>query len=231
MASSYEASGGRRLSGSNITRRIRSTQQNRPKFVSAFCQSNCGDVSPNVLGTFCIDTGLPCDFNHSACNGKNELCYGRGPDNPLLLHQKKTNDRVSLNFSTSPNDHQGSLGSPLQIFSRGGQFKLHRAQPQAWSSWAMPSRLRDESSKTIGTIEVVDGGGEVLLLWMTHSNEGSNSLSNQLKSGLELRRELWSSRSAVCSVIQVFGVRNWVMDELGAIYSQHSNYSRWCKDS
>jgi len=79
LASSYEASGGRRLSGSSITRRIRSSQQNKPKFVSAFCQSNCGDVSPNVLGTFCIDTGLPCDFNHSTCNGKNELCYGRGP--------------------------------------------------------------------------------------------------------------------------------------------------------
>jgi neutral ceramidase len=82
LASSYEASGGRRLSGSSITRRIRSNQQNKPKFVSAFCQSNCGDVSPNVMGTFCIDTGLPCDFNHSTCNGKNELCYGRGPGYP-----------------------------------------------------------------------------------------------------------------------------------------------------
>ncbi|KAL5221730.1 hypothetical protein ABZP36_026443 [Zizania latifolia] len=82
LASSYEASGGRRLAGSSITRRIRSTQQNKPKFVSAFCQSNCGDVSPNVLGTFCIDTHRPCDFNHSTCNGKNELCYGRGPGYP-----------------------------------------------------------------------------------------------------------------------------------------------------
>lgn len=61
--------------------RIRSTlsQAGRPRFVSAFCQTNCGDVSPNVLGAFCIDTGLPCDFNHSTCGGKNELCYGRGP--------------------------------------------------------------------------------------------------------------------------------------------------------
>ncbi|TVU35867.1 hypothetical protein EJB05_17774 [Eragrostis curvula] len=82
LASSYEASGGRRLSGSSITRLIRSTREDKSKFVSAFCQSNCGDVSPNVLGTFCIDTGLPCDFNHSTCNGKNELCYGRGPGYP-----------------------------------------------------------------------------------------------------------------------------------------------------
>lgn len=54
-------------------------QDGKPRFVSAFCQSNCGDVSPNVLGAFCIDTGLPCDFNHSTCGGKNELCYGKGP--------------------------------------------------------------------------------------------------------------------------------------------------------
>ncbi|RCV26276.1 hypothetical protein SETIT_5G232500v2 [Setaria italica] len=82
LASSYKASGGREIPSSSITRRIRSTQQKKPKFVSAFCQSNCGDVSPNVLGAFCIDTGLPCDFNHSTCNGMNELCYGRGPGYP-----------------------------------------------------------------------------------------------------------------------------------------------------
>ncbi|KAJ0979597.1 hypothetical protein J5N97_015071 [Dioscorea zingiberensis] len=85
IASSFEASGGKRVTRSfSATRRLRSSfrQGNRPKFVSAFCQSNCGDVSPNVLGAFCTDTGLPCDFNHSTCGGKNELCYGRGPGYP-----------------------------------------------------------------------------------------------------------------------------------------------------
>ncbi|XP_010916847.3 neutral ceramidase-like [Elaeis guineensis] len=83
LASSFQASGGRRLASSvSVSQRVRSGEGNKPKFVSAFCQSNCGDVSPNVLGTFCIDTGLPCDFNHSTCNGKNELCYGRGPGYP-----------------------------------------------------------------------------------------------------------------------------------------------------
>ncbi|XP_008792373.2 neutral ceramidase-like [Phoenix dactylifera] len=83
LASSFQASGGRRLASSlSVGQRVRSGQGSKPKFVSAFCQSNCGDVSPNVLGTFCIDTGLPCDFNHSTCNGKNELCYGRGPGYP-----------------------------------------------------------------------------------------------------------------------------------------------------
>ncbi|KAK4775932.1 hypothetical protein SAY87_023893 [Trapa incisa] len=29
-----------------------------------------------------MDSGKPCDFNHSTCNGKNEICYGRGPGYP-----------------------------------------------------------------------------------------------------------------------------------------------------
>ncbi|KAK1297815.1 Neutral ceramidase [Acorus calamus] len=85
LAASYQASGGRPVRRSlSAARRVRSSfrEGDRPKFVSAFCQTNCGDVSPNVLGAFCIDTGLPCDFNHSTCNGKNELCYGRGPGYP-----------------------------------------------------------------------------------------------------------------------------------------------------
>ncbi|XP_042514234.1 neutral ceramidase 1-like isoform X2 [Macadamia integrifolia] len=85
IAASYQSSQGRPASRmSSISSRVRSAlkQSDRPRFVSAFCQSNCGDVSPNVLGTFCIDTGLPCDFNHSTCGGKNELCNGRGPGHP-----------------------------------------------------------------------------------------------------------------------------------------------------
>ncbi|XP_038715481.1 neutral ceramidase 2-like [Tripterygium wilfordii] len=51
-------------------------------FVGAFCQSNVGDVSPNVLGAFCTDSGKPCDFNRSSCNGNDQLCVGRGPGYP-----------------------------------------------------------------------------------------------------------------------------------------------------
>jgi neutral ceramidase len=37
------------------------------------------DSTPNVQGTFCLDSGLPCDRVHSTCNGNNQLCWGRGP--------------------------------------------------------------------------------------------------------------------------------------------------------
>ncbi|XAR60687.1 Ceramidase [Bertholletia excelsa] len=85
LAASFQSSPGTQSTRFlSVARRVRSAlkQANKPSFVSAFCQSNCGDVSPNVVGAFCIDTGLSCDFNHSTCGGKNELCYSRGPGYP-----------------------------------------------------------------------------------------------------------------------------------------------------
>uniref|UniRef100_A0A5B7A7W5 Neutral ceramidase n=1 Tax=Davidia involucrata TaxID=16924 RepID=A0A5B7A7W5_DAVIN len=85
LAASFQSSSGKPATRFlSVARRVRSALRlsDKPRFVSAFCQSNCGDVSPNVLGAFCIDTGIPCDFNHSTCGGKNELCYGRGPGYP-----------------------------------------------------------------------------------------------------------------------------------------------------
>ncbi|GIM09601.1 hypothetical protein Vretimale_13439 [Volvox reticuliferus] len=50
-----------------------------PGFVAAMAQASVGDTSPNTQGAFCLDTGLPCDRASSTCNGRNELCHGRGP--------------------------------------------------------------------------------------------------------------------------------------------------------
>lgn len=53
-----------------------------PDLVAAFCQANVGDTSPNTLGAFCMDTGLPCDAVHSTCGGRVQQCIGRGPGWP-----------------------------------------------------------------------------------------------------------------------------------------------------
>jgi neutral ceramidase len=54
------------------------------EFVAAFASTNLGDVSPNINGTYCMDTGLPCEPVHSTCNGKNEMCVGRGPGTDMF---------------------------------------------------------------------------------------------------------------------------------------------------
>merc|ERR1719295_1938548 len=48
------------------------------EFVAAFASTNLGDVSPNLKGPHCADTGLPCDLVHSTCNGRTELCWAAG---------------------------------------------------------------------------------------------------------------------------------------------------------
>ncbi|XP_066306623.1 neutral ceramidase-like isoform X2 [Miscanthus floridulus] len=147
LASSYKASGGRQISGSSIATRIRSTEQNKLKFVFAFCQSNCGDVSPNVLGAFCTDTNRPCDFNHSTCNGQNELCYGRGPGYPdefestRIIGNRQFLKAVDL-FHSASEEIQGSVDyrhtyldfSQLEVnvsASTGGQHPTVKTCPAA----------------------------------------------------------------------------------------------------
>jgi len=51
-------------------------------FVAGFSQANVGDTSPNTQGAFCQDTGLPCKYEDSTCDGKAQQCWGRGPAFP-----------------------------------------------------------------------------------------------------------------------------------------------------
>lgn len=49
-------------------------------FVAGFSQSNEGDVSPNILDSWCEDSGSRCSFDASICNdGTSQKCQGRGP--------------------------------------------------------------------------------------------------------------------------------------------------------
>jgi len=53
-------------------------------FVAGFAATNLGDVSPNTKGPHCQDTGLPCDFRHSTCNNRTELCVASGPGKDMF---------------------------------------------------------------------------------------------------------------------------------------------------
>lgn len=78
QASRIKATGGQSCS-KTASQSAKVRKNDGSRFVGAFCQSNVGDVSPNVLGAFCLDSGKPCDFNHSSCHGNDLLCVGRGP--------------------------------------------------------------------------------------------------------------------------------------------------------
>ncbi|KAF7283401.1 hypothetical protein GWI33_000693 [Rhynchophorus ferrugineus] len=48
-------------------------------FVGAFASSNLGDVSPNMFGPICVNTGEPCDYQTSTCDGEAKYCIAMGP--------------------------------------------------------------------------------------------------------------------------------------------------------
>lgn len=83
-AQKIKATGGKPC-GKTTSQGFKVRKNDESRFVGAFCQSNVGDVTPNVLGAFCTDTGKPCDFNHSSCNGNDQLCVGRGPGYLYLI--------------------------------------------------------------------------------------------------------------------------------------------------
>ena len=52
-------------------------------FVAAFASSNLGDVSPNLKGPKCINTGEDCDLYHSTCEGRTQNCIASGPGDTM----------------------------------------------------------------------------------------------------------------------------------------------------
>ncbi|XP_058090733.1 neutral ceramidase 2-like [Magnolia sinica] len=113
IASRIKATGGETCD-ETTSRKFKVRKTGGSQFVAAFCQSNVGDVSPNVLGAFCTDTGLPCDFNHSSCNGNTLLCVGRGPGYPdeilstKIIGQRQFQKAVDL-FKTAQEKLTGKI--------------------------------------------------------------------------------------------------------------------------
>uniref|UniRef100_A0A8C0IR78 Neutral ceramidase n=1 Tax=Chelonoidis abingdonii TaxID=106734 RepID=A0A8C0IR78_CHEAB len=58
-------------------------------FVAAFASSNLGDVSPNIKGPHCINTGESCDNPHSSCPvGGAKMCMAAGPGSDMINSSK-----------------------------------------------------------------------------------------------------------------------------------------------
>ncbi|TYH17458.1 hypothetical protein ES288_A05G193200v1 [Gossypium darwinii] len=112
-AQKIKATGGKPC-GKTTSQGFKVRKNDGSSFVGAFCQSNVGDVTPNVLGAFCTDTGKPCDFNHSSCNGNDQLCVGRGPGYPneilstKIIGERQFEKAVEL-FSSATNPLSGKI--------------------------------------------------------------------------------------------------------------------------
>lgn len=54
------------------------------KFVGAFCSSNLGDVSPNIMGPKCSISGNECDLLSSHCPSSEGECFASGPGRDMV---------------------------------------------------------------------------------------------------------------------------------------------------
>ena len=52
-------------------------------FVAAFASSNLGDVSPNLKGPKCINTGEDCNMKSMTCEGRVQNCIAFGPGDTM----------------------------------------------------------------------------------------------------------------------------------------------------
>jgi len=64
------------------------------KIVSAFASTNLGDVSPNINGPICTNTGLPCDTITSTCDGEAQFCIASGPGENMFESTRIIGERL-----------------------------------------------------------------------------------------------------------------------------------------
>ncbi|XP_037950142.1 neutral ceramidase [Teleopsis dalmanni] len=65
------------------------------KFVGAFCSSNLGDVSPNIMGPKCSISGNDCDLLSSKCPAKEGECFASGPGHDMFESTKIIGTRLA----------------------------------------------------------------------------------------------------------------------------------------
>ncbi|KAK4881471.1 hypothetical protein RN001_004790 [Aquatica leii] len=78
-------------------------------FVASFASTNLGDVSPNIKGPHCIDTGVPCKDVTSTCNGETQQCRATGPGKDMYQSTEMIGTRLytkALNMLQNKNDRE-----------------------------------------------------------------------------------------------------------------------------
>ncbi|XP_075389552.1 neutral ceramidase [Tenrec ecaudatus] len=88
-------------------------------YVAAFASSNLGDVSPNILGPHCINTGESCDNPYSSCPlGGPSKCIAMGPGKDMVestqIIGRSIFQRAKELFDSASQEITGPLASAHQ---------------------------------------------------------------------------------------------------------------------
>mmetsp|Transcript_14122 Transcript_14122/g.42621 ORF Transcript_14122/g.42621 Transcript_14122/m.42621 type:complete len:771 (+) Transcript_14122:129-2441(+) len=129
-----------------------------PAFLAAFGQANVGDTSPNVLGAFCQDTGLPCDPDHSTCDGRTEMCIGRGPAYPDYFASNEIIARRQFERALSLWNESSSTPVKGGISYRHAYLDMSNTQVEE-STWTRAGRTCHASMGFAFAAGTTDGPG------------------------------------------------------------------------
>ncbi|NXK47713.1 ASAH2 ceramidase, partial [Chauna torquata] len=88
-------------------------------FVAAFASSNLGDVSPNIKGPFCVNTGESCDNPQSTCPvGGAAMCVAMGPGTDMFDSTRIIGQNIYLTakdlYASASQEVTGPLSSAHQ---------------------------------------------------------------------------------------------------------------------
>lgn len=144
-------------------------ERERPGVVAAFASANLGDVTGNILGPHCLNTGKPCDFDHSTCpvdlpvrgeTQRNEPCAAFGPgvdmfDSTRIIAQRH---KRALDLLLDADDAEMRTIDG-KISYRHTYVQMPHLEVRDWKTGALKGTLCDAALGDAFAAGTIDGSG------------------------------------------------------------------------
>lgn len=159
----------------NTLARSSSSSSSRP-FVAAFANSNLGDVSPNIKGARCQDTGLRCDYVTSSCSDGTALkCIASGPGRDMfestkIIGQRQVDKATSL-YRTATQKLSGPIFSAHRFLDMSAQkVRVNETHSEMTCKPAMGMSFAAGTTDGPGAFDFTQGSTHGNKFWMVIRN-------------------------------------------------------------
>jgi len=152
-----------------------SSSPSRP-FVAAFANSNLGDVSPNIEGPRCQDTGNRCDYATSTCSdGHVQKCIASGPGRDMfestkIIGQRQADKATSL-YRTATQKLSGPIFSAHQFLDMSAQkVRINATHSETTCKPAMGMSFAAGTTDGPGEFDFTQGSTHGNRFWLAVRN-------------------------------------------------------------
>nr|XP_006121527.1 neutral ceramidase isoform X1 [Pelodiscus sinensis]XP_006121528.1 neutral ceramidase isoform X1 [Pelodiscus sinensis]XP_006121529.1 neutral ceramidase isoform X1 [Pelodiscus sinensis]XP_006121530.1 neutral ceramidase isoform X1 [Pelodiscus sinensis]XP_006121531.1 neutral ceramidase isoform X1 [Pelodiscus sinensis]XP_006121532.1 neutral ceramidase isoform X1 [Pelodiscus sinensis]XP_006121533.1 neutral ceramidase isoform X1 [Pelodiscus sinensis]XP_025039633.1 neutral ceramidase isoform X1 [ len=156
-------------------------------FVAAFASSNLGDVSPNIKGPHCINTGESCDNPNSYCPvGGAKMCMAAGPGTDMIDSTKIIGQNLYLKakelFTLASQEITGPLHSTHQWVNMSNvTVQLNATHTGKTCKPALGYSFAAGTTDGVGFFNFTQGSLEGELFWEIIHNQLLGKPSNETK--------------------------------------------------